>query len=422
MRIAFTTFGCKINQYETDGMRQATEERGDIIVPFEGDADVYVINTCSVTAKSDYQCRQAIRAAVRRRPGSRVIVTGCYAETHRDEVMNIPGVDAVIPIGEKSNILRYVGTESASSPAPGIFSPSFQTKRTRSFLKVQDGCDGRCTYCIVPLARGGSRSTSHADVLKSFDEAVSRGAPEVVLSGIHIGRYGADLSPAVSLSTLLRELAARTGSTRIRLSSIEPNEITPEIVSLLGKGLCRHLHIPLQSGSDVILRAMNRHYNAQFYRELVRDISDRVPGVAIGADVMVGFPGEGELEFRETHDLIEQLPLSHLHVFSYSPRPGTPAAVMSSQVPEKVKKQRNEQLRELGAKKNLKFRREFLGQRLSVIIEDKQDGPEGMFLGTSDNYIRVSASGALKEDVGREITIKVSNVDSGKTKGTVIRN
>ncbi|NTW60507.1 MAG: radical SAM protein [Nitrospirae bacterium] len=258
MRVAFTTLGCKINQYETDAMRQAAADEGNAIVPFYAEADVYVINTCSVTAKSDYQCRQAIRSAIRRGQGARVIVTGCYAETRPEEVRKISGVALVLGNEDKTAITRYLN-EQEPVAGPGIPESREVVKtRTRGFLKIQDGCDSHCTYCIVPRARGASRSVPPDEVRRMFDLIVASGCPEVVLSGIHIGRYGSDLVQGENLTGLIANLILRKKQARLRVSSIEPNEVTDELLEMLGNGLCRHLHIPLQSGDDAILASMNR--------------------------------------------------------------------------------------------------------------------------------------------------------------------
>lgn len=419
MRIAFTTLGCKINQYETDNLRQELVSKGNTVVPFDSEADVYIINTCSVTAKSDYQCRQVIRSTVKRGQGARVVVTGCYASTRPDEIGKISGVGLVIHNRDKASIPDQV----MKMPAPVVQGASCEIllkkslkARTRGFLKIQDGCDNRCTYCIVPLARGGSRSVRQTDVLREYERLTETGCPEVVLSGIHIGTYGADLTPKTSLTDLIRALIER-GGPRLRLSSIEPNEITPEIIGFLGHRLCRHLHIPLQSGGDQILASMNRNYSAGFYEELIERIAGQVPGIAIGADVMVGFPGEGEREFENTYNLIQRSPLTHLHVFSYSPRPGTPAAQMEKQVPETVKKTRSEALRELGAAKNLEFRRKLVGATVKIVLEDKQNMNTNMLTGLSDNYIRVSVSGAKKGDIGKEISVRIENSEKEQNFG-----
>ena len=417
MRIAFTTLGCKINQYETDLMRRDLQSKGNSIVPFDAEADVYIINTCSVTAKSDYQCRQVIRSTVRRGKGARVVVTGCYAETRPGELKNMPGVDLVIGNRDKATIPDQIMKETAASvhevtscgsvPIPIKTVPG----RTRGFLKIQDGCDNRCSYCIVPLARGSSRSVGFSSVVDEFEGLVRTDCPEVVLTGIHIGAYGSDLRPKTGLTELISALISKRDRTRIRLSSIEPTEITPEIISFLGPALCRHLHIPLQSGDDAILAAMKRNYSSGFYREVLENISQQVPGVALGADVMVGFPGEGEKEFQNTLDLVERSPLTHLHVFSYSPRPGTPAAELKQQVPEQVKKARSEALRDLGNRKNFDFRNKSMGTEVKVVVEGKRDMNSRLLTGITDNYIRVLVFGAKNSDIGKEISARIEKVE-----------
>jgi len=419
MRIAFTTLGCKINQFETDVIRRDLQARGNTIVPFDSEADVYIINTCSVTAKSDYQCRQVIRSATRRNSSARVVVTGCYAETRPDEIRNMPGVDFVIGNRDKAMIADHIMStalpEHGQSTPRVVKDPILSTlSRTRGFLKIQDGCDNRCSYCIVPLARGNSRSAFPHDVVSQFERMVEAGCPEVVLTGIHIGTYGSDLGTGTTLTEMVQMLLSVRGQARIRLSSIEPGEVTDELISALGNGLCRHLHIPLQSGDDGILASMKRRYTAGFYLDLLEKISKRGPHVALGADVMVGFPGEGEREFQNTVNLVERSPLTHLHVFSYSPRPGTPAAQMKSQVPENVKKQRSEALRSLGRKKNLIFRQLSLGHQFSVVVEDKVDAQSGFFTGLTDNYIRVRVLGSKTEHIGKEINVRIIKVEEGE--------
>ena len=398
-------------------MRRDLQSKGNSIVPFDAEADVYIINTCSVTAKSDYQCRQVIRSTVRRGKGARVVVTGCYAETRPGELKNMPGVDLVIGNRDKATIPDQIMKEAAASvhevtscgsvPIPIKTVPG----RTRGFLKIQDGCDNRCSYCIVPLARGSSRSVGFSSVVDEFEGLVRTDCPEVVLTGIHIGAYGSDLRPKTGLTELISALISKRDRTRIRLSSIEPTEITPEIISFLGPALCRHLHIPLQSGDDAILTAMKRDYSSGFYREVLENISQQVPGVALGADVMVGFPGEGEKEFQNTLDLVERSPLTHLHVFSYSPRPGTPAAELKQQVPEQVKKARSEALRYLGNRKNFDFRNKSMGTEVKVVVEGKRDMNSRLLTGITDNYIRVLVFGAKNSDIGKEISVRIEKVE-----------
>jgi threonylcarbamoyladenosine tRNA methylthiotransferase MtaB len=417
MRIAFTTLGCKINQYETDLLRQDLAARGNTIVPFDAEADIYVINTCSVTAKSDMQCRQTIRSAVRRGVGAaKVVVTGCYAETRPDEIRNIPGVNLVVGNRDKSGIADHPLLAGPEVVEQGRDSSQLRavSGRTRAFLKIQDGCDNHCSYCIVPLARGGSRSCAPSAVMNEFDRLVREGSAEIVLTGIHIGTYGADLSGRVNLTDILAELVARRGCSRIRLSSIEPREITEGIIRFLGSGICRHLHVPLQSGDDIILASMKRNYTASFYRDLLERIVRDVPGIALGADVMVGYPGEGDAEFKNTMRLVESVPITHLHVFSYSPRPGTAAALMNEQVPEQIKKERSETLRRLGNEKNYSFRKTQEGACLSVVVEDKVDPHTGMLSGLTDNYIRVLISGAARGEIGKKIQVRITDVKKGE--------
>lgn len=413
MRIAFNTFGCKINQYESDSIRRELISRGNTIVPFDDDADIYIINTCAVTSKSDFQCRQAIRSVVRRKRG-RVVVTGCYAEIRPDEIKAIGGVDMIVGNSDKHNLAAMLIPDAYTEPLSKQ-PDNFVTGRTRGFLKIQDGCDGVCSYCIVPRARGRSRSVPPDVVVSEFDRLVKNGCPEVVLSGIHIGRYGRDLDDRTDLSGILAVLLERRGQARIRLSSIEPGEVTHEIICMMGRGLCRHLHIPLQSGDDSILAAMRRDYTSKFYLDLLRRISRDVPGIALGADVMVGFPGEGEREFENTLRLVERSPLTHLHVFSFSPRPGTSAASMKNQVPEPIKKKRSRILRELGAEKNLSFRRGLIGSVLEAVVEDKKDASTDWYVGLTDNYVRVIIEGSKEADIGEKIEISIKEADKSRT-------
>jgi len=307
---------------------------------------------------------------------------------------------------------RSSGTAGSSGVLPD--------NRTRHFLKIQDGCNGSCTYCIVPRARGASRSIPPAEAERSFELLAASGSPEVVLSGIHIGRYGADLEPETSLTDLVQRLAARGTGTRLRISSIEPREVTPGIIRLLGNGLTRHLHIPLQSGDDRTLESMNRDYTAAFYRDLVRQIAADVPDVAIGADVMVGFPGEGEREFENTRKLIEDLPLTHLHVFSFSARPGTPAAAMRGQVRDQVKRERSESLRKLGWKKNAAFRMSMIGKHLHTVIQSP--APSGGHTGLTDNYIPLIVQGVPGDAVSTCMQVLIESVDGDLTIGRASAN
>jgi threonylcarbamoyladenosine tRNA methylthiotransferase MtaB len=424
MRIAFSTLGCKINQFETDTMQQDLLSHGNTVVPFDAEADVYIINTCSVTAKSDTQSKQVIRSAVRRGNGAKVVVTGCYAEMCPEEIQSMPGVALVIGNRDKAGISDKVMSMASPNSLDSLSASKSVLNalhnRTRGFLKIQDGCNNRCSYCIVPVARGGSRSAGPDDVLREFKRLVDRGCPEVVLTGIHIGTYGSDLEQNISLTNMLQKLVPSRGLTRIRLSSIEPNEITRDMINYLGQGLCRHLHVPLQSGDDVILASMKRNYTSHFYQDLLEHIAKQIPGVALGADIIVGYPGEGEKEFQNTMNLVERSPLTHLHVFSYSPRPGTPAAEMKNQIPELIKKERSASLRLLAIKKNLLFRKMHQGSKLDVVVEDKLDRATGLLTGLTDNYIRVMISGAKTGDIGKNISIRLNEVEEQGNFGSIL--
>ncbi len=420
MRIAFATLGCKINQYETDLLRQDFLSSGNTIVSFDDKADVYVINTCSVTAKSDSQCRQVIRSAVRRGQGAKVVVTGCFAETRPEEIRSIPGVDFVFGNGNKMAIAhQLMSSESAEQGRASVGTRTVRS-RTRGFLKIQDGCDNQCSYCIVPSARGKSRSEAPSAVFAGFERLVNEGYPEIVLTGIHIGTYGNDLAERTDLTEMITSLMSRRGRARIRLSSIEPREVTAGIINLLGNGLCRHLHIPLQSADDGILASMKRNYTAGFYQNLLAKIKSAIPGTALGADVMVGYPGEGEAEFQNTLGLVEKAPLTHLHVFSFSPRPGTIAASMKNQGPETTKKKRSAALRTLGLEKNAAFRQHNHGAVLQAIVEDKEDPVTGLFSGLTDNYIRVKIVGAKKDHIGKEVNIRIDDLKNSETYATIL--
>ncbi|MDJ0819753.1 MAG: tRNA (N(6)-L-threonylcarbamoyladenosine(37)-C(2))-methylthiotransferase MtaB, partial [Desulfobacterales bacterium] len=374
-----------------------------------GDSTVCIVNTCTVTQKASMQSRQAIRKAIRDNPDARIVVTGCYAQTAPHEISNIDGVDYVVDHDKKMSISRLVHSNGDPDLSPtlstvGTISDSTQLQppavaatysRTRPFLKIQDGCNAFCTYCIVPYARGRSRSLPMADVLDSIDELAAAGFHEVVLTGIHLGAYGRDLSPPAALPMLLHQIQDLTTIDRVRLSSIEPLELTAEIIETVADSeiFCHHFHVPLQSGDDDILKHMGRPYSRRIFRELIRKIHERLPDAAIGADILIGFPGESESAFRNTLELIADLPLSYLHVFPYSARPGTPAADLPDQVPHNIIRDRCEQLRKLGEKKRRHFYRDHLGKKVSVLVESKRDRESGVLKGVSSNYLPVFIDG-----------------------------
>ncbi len=430
MKVAMATLGCKVNQYESAGILEALEERGFSVVPFGEEADCYVVNTCTVTGRSDCQSRQLIRRAARANPGASIIVTGCYARIAPGEIQKIRGATHIVE--HKASIPDLIGRiagvpadearrETTAENAPRELHPRRFPGHTRAFLKIQDGCDAFCTYCIVPYARGHSRSVSEKDVLGRLRELGGAGYREIVLTGIHLGAYGRDLRPAAGLLEILKDVEEERPVERLRLSSIEPGEVTDEMISFFrtSKVLCRHLHIPLQSGSDDVLKRMGRPYDASFFRNLLERIWRAIPDMAIGLDVMAGFPGEDEEAFNRTVRLIEDLPVAYLHVFPYSDRPGTEASAMRGKVGEKEKKLRAAQLRALGKRKRSDFAGRFVGKTVSVLIEGGA-GPGGEFTkGFSDQYIPVFVRTGGGVAVNRIVAVVAEICRDGKLYGRI---
>jgi len=431
-KVAITTLGCKVNQCESAGIAEAMAARGITLVPFEAEADCYIVNTCTVTGRTDDQSRRLIRRAIRRNPAAAVLATGCYAQRAPEEIARIPGVRIVAGNAEKLQLYDII-EEFVDGKGPQVRVGEIRSEKrftplgaavipghTRAFLKIQDGCDALCSYCIVPRVRGGSRSLRPAEVADGIASLAGRGFREVVLSGIHLGAYGRDLAPATDLTAVVRRIVEERPIERLRLSSIEPREITAELLALIGPPgiVCRHLHIPLQSGDDGILAAMNRDYDAAFFRGLIRNILATIPGIAIGIDAMVGFPGENEAAFANTLRLVEELPLAYLHVFPFSRRPGTPAAAMPGQVPEADKRQRVKRLRTIGAEKRRVFAEKSIGAPLAVLIEGKKDKSTGFFTGFSDNYTPVVCRGAA--DVNRVVDVLPGSFRNGRLFADVI--
>lgn len=403
------TLGCKVNQCESAALGNLLEEDGWRGCLNGESPDAVIVNTCTVTSRAAMQSRQAIRQAVRRYPGAKIIVTGCYAQTAAEEIGTIEGVDLIVGHDDKMRIAGLAAdpADPASrspvhlrSDPSGTFTalPAVDRReRTRAFLKIQDGCNTRCTYCIVPYARGRSRSMPVRDVQTHLRRLGADGIREVVLTGIHLGAYGLDLHPPADLAGLVADLTAAPPVDRMRLSSIEPTEVSPRLVEMMQdpRGvLCRHFHIPLQSGDDTILRRMGRPYRQEAFARTVTDIQRRIPDAAIGLDVMAGFPGETEEAFQNTYRLIEDLPVTYLHVFPFSPRKGTPAAAFKQKVPQRVAKERCRRLRALGEKKKAAFYRNMAGRTLTVLIETSANGKTECPAGLSDNYIAVTLPGA----------------------------
>ncbi|MFH1135956.1 MAG: tRNA (N(6)-L-threonylcarbamoyladenosine(37)-C(2))-methylthiotransferase MtaB [Pseudomonadota bacterium] len=392
------TLGCKVNQFESAAISRKLEEEGFILVEKGMSADVVVVNTCTVTHRADFEARALVRRAFRANPGVRAVVTGCLAQVKPAELAALPGVSLVLGQHFKADIVRLlaephpgkilVSPWSRGQPILDLGFPSFD--RSRAFFRIQDGCNGGCSYCIVPKSRGPSRSLPPETVFQGLEHYFLEGRAEVVLTGIHLGSWGLDLDPSRDFFSLLLELEGRPGS-RLRLSSIEPNEVTDQILQLVKNSarFCPHLHLPLQSGSDLVLAAMHRPYSSDFFRELVQRAAFGRPDFCLGVDVLVGFPGETDADFERTRDLLAEAPISYLHVFPYSRRPGTAAATDPNQIPAATAKSRVGILRKLGLMKRQEFNSRCRGQVRPALVENSRDKASGLAKGLTDNYIPV---------------------------------
>jgi len=402
LRVAVATLGCKVNHYESAGIVEELKAQGFSVGPFTSPADLYIVNTCTITAKTDFQSRQLVRRAYRTNPCAQIIVTGCYAQIAPQELAALPGVRMVAGTAMKEKlpgIIRNVTGEGQRIDVGDIslkrtFSDLPVTRfpgQTRAYLKVQDGCNAFCSYCIIPYARGRSRSLPEEDVIRQVHTLTQAGHREIILTGICLGAYGQDLPSPTDLLTLLRKIEHHTDLERLRISSLNPTDIPDEMIDHLqgSKILCRHLHLSLQSGDDRILGLMRRDYTTGQVADLAARLQTAIPGIAIGMDVITGFPGEGEEEFRNTVSFIENLRLAYLHIFPYSQRPGTTAASFPDQVMKSVSKERAAALRDIGNRKRIAFNGGFAGETLSVLVEGTGDKETGWVKGFSDNYVPV---------------------------------
>jgi threonylcarbamoyladenosine tRNA methylthiotransferase MtaB len=439
--VTVTTLGCKVNQFESEALMASLEDRGHRLVPFGEPAEITIVNTCTVTHRADFQSRQMVRRAHRFNPGALLIVTGCYAQVDPEAFRKIKGVHYLLGNAEKASIPDLLPrmlkgeiprTQVADIQKETSFTdtPLFSFHHhTRAFLKIQDGCSSHCSYCIVPQARGSSRSLSPEKVVRYAEVLKARKFKEVVLTGVHIGTYGLDLSPPYSLSKLLEQFEQAETPPRIRLSSIEPADFSSDLISSLSKSfkICPHLHIPIQSGDDEILRRMNRPYTCSFIADLFQDLQETIPNLCLGADIIVGFPGETEEQFRKTYQLLETLPLSYLHVFPFSRRKGTPASQLPQQVETVVIRRRSEALRELGREKRRAFYRRFLHQELMVLVEDRKDNEPARWRGLSRNYIPVvvideTKSARNHDRVNEEVKVVITEATERGVIGNLMRS
>ena len=436
-------FGCRATQADGAAIERQLAKQGMNRATAAGDAEVVILNTCTVTAAADQDARAAIRRIHRENPKCRIIVTGCYAQRAPEETAALPGVSAVVGNSHKHQVAGLAaGTSTAPAFVPlsdihganpellvgdifahtelmaaPVFDADLASERTRPNLKVQDGCDNRCSFCVIPYVRGQSRSLPMEKVLEEVNGLVNLGYREVVISGINLGRWGRDLSPDLRFEDLVRAVIRQTSLERLRLSSIEPMDWSEELIELLATSprIARHAHVPMQSGSDRVLRLMHRKYRPWHYADRIRRIREAVPEAAIGADVMVGFPGETEDDFEQTRRMVEQLPFTYLHVFTYSARPGTPAATMPAQVPLQVARQRNRILRELATAKKLAFQKSFVGKSIQAITLSLFDGEYTDAL--TDNYLKLRVGG--RHHSNQWLSAHVEDVRGGVLFGSI---
>jgi threonylcarbamoyladenosine tRNA methylthiotransferase MtaB len=433
--VGFATLGCRLNQVDSQEIQAELEAQGFRTVPADQPADVVVVNTCTVTARAELSDRQAIYRARRLNPHARIVVTGCWAQTDPQAVARQAGVDLIVGNADKSRLPFLVDRLLAqpAAPAPAIevsdiagqrrlepATPPRGVGRSRAFVKVQDGCQHRCAFCIVPRARGVSRSRALEAVAVQVEALVAGGYCEVTLTGVDLGHYGADLVPRTTLTALLRRLVEIRGLRWIRLSSVLPAYFTPELLEIVtgSARIAPHLHIPLQSGSDRVLRRMRRPYSVAIYHRLIERLAGAIPELGLGADVIVGFPGEDEADFVQTRTLVQALPFTYLHVFSYSDRPGTEAIGLDNHVDRSVVAGRSRQLRALGAAKSLAFRRRLVGSVRDALILETRDRASAGLVGLTDNYVEVVLDGP---DVlmRRLLPVQIDAVEGPRTLGVL---
>jgi threonylcarbamoyladenosine tRNA methylthiotransferase MtaB len=442
-RFYLENFGCRATQADGAAIERQLAQRGMDRATAAHGAEVVILNTCTVTAAADQDARAAIRRIHRENPDCRIVVTGCYAQRAPEEIAALPGVSAVIGNSHKEQVAeRAAGTTVARTFVPlshldganpellvgdifahselmaaPVFDAGLASERTRPNLKVQDGCDNRCSFCVIPYVRGQSRSLRLEKVLEEVNGLVGLGYREVVISGINLGRWGRDLSSGSRFEDLVRAILRETSLERLRLSSIEPMDWSEELIDLAATSprIAKHAHVPMQSGSDRVLRLMHRKYRPWHYGDRIRRIREAMPNAAIGADVMVGFPGETQDDFEETRRMVEELPFTYLHVFTYSARPGTPAATMPAQVPVQIARERNRILRELAAAKKLAFQKSFVGQSIEAITLSVFDGEYTEAL--TDNYLKLRLAGRYGSN--QWMTTHVQDVRGGVLFGNI---
>lgn len=435
-QVAFHTLGCKVNHYETEAIWQLFKNEGYERVDFESNADVYVINTCTVTNTGDKKSRQVIRRAIRKNPDAVICVTGCYAQTSPAEILAIPGVDIVVGTQDRAKMLEYIEQyRKERQPINAVknimknrvyeeLDVPYFTDRTRASLKIQEGCNNFCTFCIIPWARGLMRSRDPKEVIRQAQQLVDAGYKEIVLTGIHTGGYGQDFKD-YNLAMLLKDIEEQvTGLKRLRISSIEASQLTDEVIDVIrqSKIIVRHMHVPIQSGSDTVLKRMRRKYTMDQFAERITKLKEALPNLAITSDVIVGFPGETEEEFMETYNFIKEHKFSELHVFPYSKRTGTPAARMENQIDEDTKNERVHRLITLSDQLAKEYASQFENEVLEVIPEEKykEDPASGLYEGYTDNYLKVVFP-ATEDMVGKIVKVKITKAGYPYNEGQFVR-
>ena len=438
-------FGCRATQADGAAIERQLLDRGLARAGTAGEAEVVVLNTCTVTASADQDVRSTIRKIYRENPSTKILVTGCYAQRAPEEIAALPGVslvvgnshkhevaDHAVPLTSAAGFVRLAEIGSAATAdvvigdifahtellAAPVFDGEDSAEKTRPNLKVQDGCSNRCSFCIIPFVRGRSRSLQLDHVIRETDALVARGYREIVLSGINLGRWGRELIPRMNFAAMLRAILENTPIEKLRISSVEPMDWSNELIELVASSprIAKHAHVPLQSGSDKVLRRMHRKYRPWHYEDRIERIRRAMPDAAIGADVMVGFPGETDDDFEQTRALIERLPMTYLHVFTYSSRPGTPSAEMPDQVPVHIARERNRVLRELAARKKHEFMRSFLGRELEAITLTRYDGHATEAL--TDNFLTLRIAG--RHAANLLLSVRVTDVSDMELAGSSV--
>lgn len=427
--VAFYTLGCKVNQYETEAMTELFKNSGYEIKNFSEPADVYIINTCTVTSMSDRKSRQIIRRAKKTNPNSIIAVTGCYAQTAPDSVLGIEGVNLVVGNNNRKRIVKFIEEHSAASKSNAVsdimcvhdfeeLNITGYSERTRAFIKIQEGCNQFCSYCIIPYARGPIRSRNPESIINEVKTLVSNGFTEIVLTGIHVASYGADLKNT-DLADIIARVNGIDGVCRIRLSSIEPMTLNREFIEKISvcEKLCHHFHLSLQSGCDETLKRMNRKYTTAQYKDIVDGLREAFPDVAVTTDIMVGFPGETDEEFAKTLEFAKKISFADAHIFQYSPRKGTPAAKMAEQIPPETKEARSKEIICATQKTRDDFLRQFIGKTYPVLFEQPAEGK--YFEGKTDNYITVLVP--FEENLsGKFCDVLFESAKDGKVYGKIV--